>query len=265
MTAVLACPHCGDALERTDSGAACAAGHSFDRAREGYLNLLPGGRLPASTVAGDTADALAARRRFLSTGAYAPVADAVASALGDVDGALLDIGCGEGWYLARMVAPSRFGIDISKKAVQMAARSLPDADFAVASSRRMPVLDGSCAAVMSVFAPHPFDEIARVLRPGGTWVTATPGPMHLHEMRPAHLPGSSAEERFARRAEPPEGAGDAVRVTFTLALTAQSAADLHGMTPLQWQSGSTASAVDSVTVDVWVARGTRDSIDRPAG
>ena len=253
MPSVLACPHCALPLRHTDTGAVCDGNHNFDRAREGYLNLLVGGRLPAGTTPGDTAESLAARRRFLSTGAYAPVSDAVNNALDDAEGPVLDVGCGEGWYLSRIDRPDRTGIDISKKAVQMAAKSVPGASFAVANAHRMPVLDTSCGVVVSVFAPHPFAEFARVLRPGGIWVTATPGPLHLREMRPEYEPGAAAIDRFDRRADPPAEAQDSERVTFTLPLSEQTSNDLWEMTPLQFQAGSVRSDVGSVTVDVWVS------------
>ncbi|MEX0846213.1 MAG: methyltransferase domain-containing protein [Ilumatobacteraceae bacterium] len=255
---VWACPHCGLMLERTTAGGACANGHSFDRARDGHLNLLVGGRLGPNTVAGDTPDALAARRRFLSSGSYGPIAAAVADVVGEVDAPVLDIGCGEGWYLSHIRATRRFGIDISKKAVQMASRLLPDAEFVVASAYRMPVLDASVAVVMSVFAPHPEAEMHRVLTSGGRWVTVTPGPMHLHEMRPAFegTADDKAVERRRRRAEPPEGAATAHHLEMQLTLTPATAHDLFFMTPLQWQTGAAhgaAATLGSVTVDVWVA------------
>ena len=258
-TSVFACPHCGSPLVDSGRSAVCPEGHSFDRAREGFLNLLVGGRLPANSTPGDTAGSLAARRRFLATGAYQPVADAVATALDGVDGPVLDVGCGEGWYLSRVDSVSRHGIDISRKAVQMASRAVPDASFAVASAFRLPVLEGSCAAVFSVFAPHPLGEFNRVLGNDGLWVTATPGPDHLMEMRPAHGTGGRAHERFNRRADPPAGATLSTRVHFALDLTEQTASDLFTMTPLQWQAGAARTEVRRVTVDVWVASAHRDT------
>ena len=38
---MLACPICSAPLNAVDNGVACPAGHRFDRARQGYLNLLP--------------------------------------------------------------------------------------------------------------------------------------------------------------------------------------------------------------------------------
>lgn len=252
---VLACPHCARALVVTRRDATCAAGHAFDRARGGHLNLLVGGRLASTAVPGDTPDALVSRRRFLDGGSYAPIAAALAERVGTVDGAVLDVGCGEGYYTAHLTAAHRYGLDVSKHAVRMAARRVPEATFVVASAYRLPVLDRSVAVVTSVFAPHPLDEFARVLRVGGRWVTVTPGPHHLDEMRPGST-GESEVKAGARRrirTEPPEGADDAHRLTFTLELAPESAADLLSMTPIRWQTGASAPA--AVTVDVWLASG----------
>lgn len=257
---VLACPHCGLPLQLDAAVAACTNRHSFDRARGGYLNLLVGGRLGPSTTPGDTPDALAARRRFLGAGHYAPIAAAVAAAVGAPDGAVLDVGCGEGYYLSQLAVPERVGLDVAKAAVQMAARLLPDAQFVVGSAYRLPVLTQSVAVVMSVFAPHPFDEFRRVLQPGGHWVAATPGPLHLRELRP-QLAGERERkdaERLERRAAPPPEATDATHVQFTLPLSPEALTDLFFMTPIRWQSGSAAAlaaGLREVTVDVWVSRG----------
>jgi 23S rRNA (guanine745-N1)-methyltransferase len=258
--AVLACPHCGLPLEMTDSGASCASRHSFDRARSGHLNLMIGGRLGSTVTPGDTPHALEARRRFLGRGHYEPIATALAAAIGATDGPLLDVGCGEGYYLAHLPATQRFGLDVSKAAVQMASRVLPDAQFVVASAFRLPVLDASLAAVVSVFAPHPFSEFRRVLRPGGRWATVTPGPAHLRQLRPK-LSGESERrdaERLGRREDPPPEATTAQRLQFELSLGAEALADLFFMTPIRWQSGSAAAiaaGVSSVSVDVWVCTG----------
>ena len=258
-SSVFACPHCALPLEVRDYGAICLNGHSFDRAREGYLNLMVAGRVASSVTSGDSAESLAARRRFLNGGWYSPIVHALRDALGTVDGPLLDVGCGEGYYLSQLLATEKYGLDISKKAVQMASKSQPQSQFVVGTSFRLPVTDHSCASVFTVFAPHSFDEYARVLRDGGTWVTVTPGPSHLVEMRPKR--DEKIMEREQRRTEPPAEADDAVRVQFMLDLSDEAAHDLYTMTPLQFQASSAqaVSHVRTVSVDVWVSRSTLTS------
>lgn len=255
---VLACPHCRLPLTMTRAAATCPNGHSFDRAKGGHLNLLVGGRLSSGALPGDTPDALAARRRFLAAGGYEPIAAALTESVGAVDGAALDVGCGEGYYTSRLTATSRYGLDVSRRAVQMAARLLPDSTFVVGSAYRLPIQDASLATVTSVFAPHPLDEFDRVLRPGGRWVTVTPGPMHLVEMRSSAdgVAGSKALERQRRRSDPPEGSTDARRLEFQLELDDALADDLFMMTPIRWQA-TARPPLHAVSVDVWVASAER--------
>jgi 23S rRNA (guanine745-N1)-methyltransferase len=241
-------------LRLNQQEARCENNHLFDRSRDGYINLVIGGRLAATTTSGDTAESLRSRRDFFATGSYAPIASALAHALREVSGPILDVGCGEGYYFTHINATEKYGIDISKKAVQMASKLLPDAHFAVASAFRLPIVDHSCAAVFTVFAPHSFEEYARILKPGGTWVTVTPGPHHLQQMRPKR--DQSIDDREERRSEPPIQAQQAERIQFELDLSLSAATDLFSMTPLVWQTAADASPATQVSVDVWVSSGT---------
>jgi 23S rRNA (guanine745-N1)-methyltransferase len=186
---LLRCPHCGAPLdgEGGDGTLRCAAGHAFDVARQGYVNLLPP---DADTGTADTAEMVAARDAFLSRGHYAPIADSVAGAvqrLAPAGGAVLDLGTGTGYYLAAVLdlLPERAGLalDISKQACRRAARAHPRAAAVVCDAwRRLPVGDARAAAVLSVFSPRNPAEIARVLEPGGILVVVTPTPRHLREL-----------------------------------------------------------------------------------
>jgi 23S rRNA (guanine745-N1)-methyltransferase len=197
---------------------------------------------------------VAARERFLSGSHYAPVADAVAAATvravratpGPVppgQPAVVDVGAGTGWYLARVLdalaaagTPSvGLALDLSPHAVRRAARAHPRAGAAVADAwTRLPVRDGVAAVVLDVFAPRNPAEIARVLRPGGALVVVTPLPEHLGELRAAlglldvepekqERLATALADRFS-----PAGASD---VTARLALTRGEVADLVGMGP----------------------------------
>ncbi|GAA4283749.1 methyltransferase domain-containing protein [Brevibacterium daeguense] len=77
---VLRCPNCAQRLEAVDRSLRCPAGHSFDVARQGYVSLLSGKR-PTS---GDDADMVRARDRFLATGIYAPIREALCGLSGSV-------------------------------------------------------------------------------------------------------------------------------------------------------------------------------------
>ncbi len=196
----LTCPVCHDRLTRSDSALVCPAGHSFDVAREGYVNLLlrPKGARP---ITGDTAQMLGARRRFLEGGFYRPLLDGLVGtaqeALGDRDqGAsgpplVLEVGSGEGYYIGGIAngigsatGAAFVGADVSKAAARLAARRYPDVSFFVADvHRRICVPDASVSLLLDVFAPRDPEEFARVLEPGGSVLVVIPSPSHLAGLR----------------------------------------------------------------------------------
>ncbi len=176
-------------MAATPDGAAlrCDAGHSFDRARQGYVPLVPPGhRLPS----GDSADMVADRVAFLDAGHYEgvtrSVGDAVLAGAGPPE-RLLDLGGGTGHHLAGVLdrVPGAVGVvlDSSRYAARRAARAHPPAAAVVADSwARLPIRDGAVDRVLVVFAPRNGPEIARVLHADGRLVVATPGADHLAEI-----------------------------------------------------------------------------------
>jgi 23S rRNA (guanine745-N1)-methyltransferase len=185
---LLACPVCGATLSATPdaSGLRCAAGHAFDRARQGHVTLLPPGHRPPS---GDSAEMVADRVAFLGSGAYAGVTAALTTAAradGEPD-ALLDLGGGTGHHLAGVLdrLPGAVGLvlDSSPYAARRAARAHPRAMAVVADTwARLPVRDRAVDRVLVVFAPRNGPEIARVLRLDGRLVVVTPAADHLAEL-----------------------------------------------------------------------------------
>lgn len=183
----LRCPVCGEALAQAGEQALrCPRGHSFDIARQGYVNLTPG-RSPHS---GDTAEMIADRMAFLAKGHYDFIAQALAEtaeAGRGTGGLILDAGTGTGHYLARVLDAvpdaAGLGIDVSKPALRRAARSHPRAGAALADLwRPLPLADASVTVLLDVFAPRNGPEFRRVLRPDGVLLVVTPAPDHLAEL-----------------------------------------------------------------------------------
>ena len=194
---MLICPLCRRALTREGLTWRCESGHSYDCARSGYVHLLPANQKHAK-MPGDNQLMVDARRRFLDKGYYRPLADAVCRAAaralaGRRQAAVLDAGCGEGYYTAQLyealvragIDPHMTGVDISKIAVDKAANRQKAVTWAVASVFRLPVAGESCDLLCSLFAPYCGEEYRRVLRPGGAMLLVIPGEMHLWELKQA--------------------------------------------------------------------------------
>jgi len=186
---VLICPLCRQMLDCQPKVWRCAAGHCFDVARDGYVNLLPV-QHKHSTDPGDSAESLAARRAFLEAGHYAPLRDAVLAQIGAAGArSVLDLGCGEGWYTQAFPqasgAPAVIGLDIAKPGIQLAARRHRSAGITwlVASGAALPVADGTLDLITCLFTQLHVAEMHRALRPGGQVLVVTPAPAHLWSLR----------------------------------------------------------------------------------
>lgn len=264
----LACPLDGTPLKASGTAWHCAQGHGFDIASQGYVHLLPVQK-KRSRDPGDSKEMVAARRRFLETGVYQPIAAAVtrtALAALPTSGHLdcLDAGCGEGYYLRELSAGAGdsvclglLGLDISKWAVLAAAKRDRRVQWVVGSNANLPVQSSSLDCVLCMFGFPVHAEFARVLKPGGRLIMADAGTDHLRELREIIYPSLKPERAGAGDA--PEGfahaGGENVRYAVTLD-TQQQIADLLVMTPHLYRASAegraSAAALTSlsITVDV---------------
>ena len=188
---IFACPLCGEKLAIDEQVYRCTSGHCFDKAKEGYVNLLPANRQHASAP-GDDKDMVKARTAFLDSGRYAPLKEALCGLTARYAGegtVLLDAGCGEGYYtegLSRVIAEKggrTGGADLSKAAVKKAAKRCREAEIAVASVYHLPLAEGSVDMVTDCFSPLAKEEYRRVLKDGGRFLYVVPGARHLWEMK----------------------------------------------------------------------------------
>jgi 23S rRNA (guanine745-N1)-methyltransferase len=273
----------------------CGNGHSFDVARQGYVNLMTGHARPGTA---DTAEMVTARQAFLAAGHYAPLADAAADlAAAAVPPAtsepgpgrpagpdasrpyVIDAGAGPGYYLAavldRLRALPGYGetaglaMDVSVRALRWAARAHPAAGAAGWDVwKPFPVRDGAASGVLNVFAPRNGPEFRRVLRNDGALIVVTPGPGHLAELiRGAGL--LTVDERKDERLSAALGAHFSLAsqrdLAIALRLTRAGAATLAGMGPSAWHTDpdETAARLAGLAEPVSVTAAFRISLYRP--
>jgi 23S rRNA (guanine745-N1)-methyltransferase len=240
VLAVLRCPVCEGALAPAATAVGCPAGHSFDVARQGYLNLLTG-RAPAGA---DTPAMVAARAALFDAGHLAPVTSAIVSLLPPAAGLVLDVGAGTGHHLAAVLdaRPDAVGIalDVSKAAARRSARVHPALGSVVADVwHRLPVADGCAGVLLDVFAPRHGAEFRRVMRPDGLLIVVTPEPDHLADLvGPLGLltVDPAKAERTGSSLGPWFTPADVVTCRYDLALTRAQAGQVVAMGPSSWHT-----------------------------
>jgi 23S rRNA (guanine745-N1)-methyltransferase len=143
---------------------------------------------------GDGKEMVRARRDFLNAGHYQPIADTLVKLVEPFlrdDSAIVDAGCGEGYYLQQVMQSAMatklsslaiVGFDISKWAVQLAAKRL-SATWLVASNRNIPIADHGADVLLSIFGFPAYSSFRRVLQPEGALILVNAGPRHLVELR----------------------------------------------------------------------------------
>ena len=214
----LTCPvrGCGRELSPGATSYACLAGHSFDLAKSGYLNLLQVLDRRSNTP-GDSPEVVAARRRWMKSGRAAPLFEALLAevrALGlGPESRVLDVGCGEGSILGELQSATgceAWGLDISRAAVEAAARRWPEPRWVVGNADlSLPFAAASFELVLSITSRRNAAEFARLLAPGGALLFALPAEDDQRELRELlhgeayeidRLPGLEAElgARFER-------------------------------------------------------------------
>ena len=238
----LCCPVCGAALRRTDTAYVCPRRHSFDLARQGYVNLLPV-QQKHSLHPGDTRQQVLARRAFLSAGFYRPIADALCRAAAELRaaGPILDAGCGEGYYgtrLARSMGAALTGLDVSKEAVRCAAAACKEAVWVCGTAAHLPVADGSVGTLTSLFALTVAAEFHRVLRPEGLFFQVLAAEDHLLGLKSVIYPSLLHKPKQTVPAVAGFTLLQSVPIRFSFTVEGQQVRNLLAMTPHVYRIGA---------------------------
>jgi 23S rRNA (guanine745-N1)-methyltransferase len=260
----LICPVCKTPLDWNKKECRCANGHSFDPAKEGYLNLLLSHQRK-SNHPGDDANMIQARRRFFDSGAFSPLTNLIlhSSCITQRSSpSLLDCGCGEGHFLGALSEIGTgqfFGVDVSKEAVRCAAKRYKKATWIVANAmRQLPFADHSLDVILSILAPRNPEEFARILKTDGALILGVPGPNHLIELR-SRLAANAGDfeekaDEAAAKCAPHFAETHRELLSYEQMLNASQIADLIQMTPIFWCSSPEAKTdvqrLDQLTVTV---------------
>jgi 23S rRNA (guanine745-N1)-methyltransferase len=183
------CPSCDEALIKENKTYRCQNNHTYDEAKEGYVNLLLA-QHKKSKNPGDNDEMIKSRQAFLNKGYYTSLSSSIVqiitSSKDKFNQNILDVGCGEGYYMDEIKKASTdenlslSGIDISKTAVKLAGKRKMDALLSVSSAYDLPFFDKSFDTIVSVFSPVSASEIGRLLKSEkGQIIMVGPAEEHL--------------------------------------------------------------------------------------
>lgn len=195
---LLLCPVCKGEMVKVPAARnfKCEHGHTYDIAKEGYVNLLLSNQKKSKNP-GDSKDMVAARKDFLSKGYYHPVSNKINETIerfipkDKSAWSILDLGCGEGYYSQHLkkqlnkndITIDYYGLDISKEAVRQASKVNKDGIWIVGNNYSIPIPNQSLDCIFSVFSPYNLEECSRVLKKDGILLIVSPRPNHLIEMK----------------------------------------------------------------------------------
>lgn len=252
---LLSCPVCKEILDKYSDNKTyrCKNNHTYDIAKEGYVNLLISNQ-KRSKNPGDSKDMVLARMDFLNRGYYKPIADKISELIVEhltkqniTKANILDLGCGEGYYLINLkhymqdnnIDSDYYGMDVSKDAVRYASKSNKNEKnciWAVGNNFHIPAGDKSMDCILSVFSPIDIHECNRVLKDNGIFVRVLPRTNHLIQLRDIIYSEVNLNNKVYTADENENEYVKEANVTFDMNLNKEEILSLLKMTPHYWKS-----------------------------
>lgn len=249
---ILLCPVCKDKLIKDASNKMyrCNNKHTYDIAKEGYVNLLISNQ-KRSKNPGDSKEMVLARIDFLNRGYYKAISDKISEMIaeflrknGNDKSNILDLGCGEGYYLTNLknylneknIKADYYGMDVSKDAVKYASKSDKECVWSVGNNFHIPAEDKSIDCILSVFSPIEINECNRVLKDDGVFVRVLPRTNHLIQLREIIYSDVNLNDKIYQASAEENDYVKEANVTYDIELNKEEILSLLKMTPHYWKS-----------------------------
>lgn len=249
---LLLCPVCKENLIKDDSNKIyrCNKNHTYDIAKEGYVNLLISNQKNSKNP-GDSKEMVLSRAEFLNKGYYKPISDKINEIIFQVLGKsnnckfdIIDLGCGEGYYLTSLknyiehknIKAHFYGMDVSKEAVKYASKTDKTCTWLVGNNFNILADDNSVDCLLSVFSPIDIEECNRVLKDDGIFVRVLPRSNHLIQLRNIIYSEVHINNKVYKADEDENDYIKEENVTFDVNLNKEEIFSLLKMTPHYWKS-----------------------------
>lgn len=258
---IFTCPICDGHVDVKGEGAVvCAGNHSFDVAKQGYINFMT---KPVQSMY--SKELFEARHDIISSGLYDELQNRLAELA--IGSHFLDTGCGEGSHLARITAKKNgatgIGIDIAKEGIMAAAKFYPGFIWCVGDLAKSPYNRESFDTIFNILSPANYDEFKRLLKPKGKVIKVVPHEGYLKELRQQAFAHSEKEnysnEQTVTRFQESFQHVEVERLTYTKPLSQELVPKLLEMTPMGWHIENRNDIVlTEITIDVMVLIGSRE-------
>ncbi|MFN2746138.1 MULTISPECIES: putative RNA methyltransferase [unclassified Bacillus (in: firmicutes)] len=247
---VLQCPLCAADMKVAGfKSLACVNHHTFDLAKQGYVNVA------ANTKAGKYDQELfEARKMIADSGFFEPLYKVLTSRLKQAlplrqkPIGILDAGCGEGSHLIRITEDLKAeiggrvfgaGIDLSKAGILTAARRDAELIWFVADLANAPFQRRSFHVILNILSPSNYAEFKRLISADGMVIKVMPKAGYLQELREAFYAGSEksvySNHDTAGRFLAQFALIDRIELSYSCVLNREELSRLLRMTPLSWR------------------------------
>lgn len=257
---LFACPICQESMSVVEQGRlVCSSNHSFDIAKQGYVNMLTHGAISKYSK-----DLFESRKAVIDSGIYDLIEEKIRELIASAE-TVLDTGCGEGSHLARIMEDKKgnsigIGIDIAKEGILAASRHYPEQIWCVGDLAKSPFAKSSFDAILNILSPANYEEFKRLLTENGCVVKVVPQSGYLHELR-SQLYADSTKESYSNEqivARFKESFADVSveRITYSVPLATELLPALLEMTPMGWHKKEGVNIqLTEITIDVDVLVG----------
>lgn len=275
---IFKCPICNSSMRVFElKSLICSNNHTFDFARQGYINLLTHS---VKTKYGK--QLFEARRKLIVEGGFfEPLTQAIAEVIkkqvvikkGTVF--ILDMGCGEGSHLSNLcnmissdpkTTVTGVGIDLSKEGILVASKDYTNKIWCVADLANTPFKDKQFDVILNILAPSNYAEFNRLLKANGFVIKVVPQSGYLKELREVFF--DQSEKQSYSNVETVDlfnenlHSVNSLRIRYTMNLDNSLIHSLVQMTPLTWTTSEERvksflernSAEITVDLDVLIGR-----------
>lgn len=258
------CPVCKQSFQLEGYSLICAQNHQFDLSKKGTIYFLS-----HSVQTEYNKKMLLHRGRLIQSGMYQLLLEKIIAAM-DLTGSTLDVGCGEGSFLAELsqlgLAGSKYGFDISKDGIYLASNQPIEAFWSVADLTNLPFANQSMDTILNIFSPSHYQEFQRVLKQDGTVIKVIPEADYLKELRAAFYPEDKTKQTYSNEKVLAKFSKEMTvlsdeRVSFTYAIPKEYRLDLLEMSPLEWgvaeqvKEALQENPLSEITIDVRMLKG----------